>query len=59
VDTAGFIRLRDADTLLVEKVAFVPAGVIGILDFTRFGGRVSDRNYAASSNCSSYAAGLM
>ncbi len=28
------------------------------VDFTRFDGRVSDRNYAAASNCSSYAAGL-
>lgn len=34
-------------------VTFVVDAVIGALDFTRFGGRVSDKTYAASSNCSS------
>ncbi len=35
-----------------------PNLMIGYMSLPRFGGRVSDRSYAAASNCASYAAGL-
>jgi hypothetical protein len=64
----NFVCVPQANTQKICMDLFIMAKTAGPLngdnrqsdlDFTRFGGRVSDRNYAASSNCSSYAAGLM